>query len=334
MKDKTSHTVESNPTNVSWGVFDPHKDPVLKVASGTTVEIETVTPPRENHRAMLTDAGVDEDEILSDEITVAEEVPYTGPGPHVVTGPVAIEGAEPGDVLEVQINDIELRAPYGVNLFLPDAGELPKQFPYKQTEVVPLDMDAGVARFNDDVQIPLAPFLGIMGVSPTPSQGETGTLVPGHFGGNLDLQHLRPGATLYLPVQAEDALFWAGDGHAVQGNGEVCLTAVETSITATLKFKLHKTTDRTKWPMAETDDYYIVWGLDESLDNGLKHALTRCIEFLNSQRELSEADAYRLASLAVDFNVTQVVNGKKGVHAMIPKSIFREGGDVDPSQLD
>jgi len=304
------------------------------VSSGATVEIETVTPPRANHHETLTNAGIDDEDILEDELTVAEEVPYTGPGPHVVTGPVAIEDAEPGDVLEVQIKDIELRAPYGVNLFMPNGGELPEQFPYEEVEVVPFDFDEGVAEFASDVEIPLDPFLGIMAVSPTPSQGKTDTAPPDYFGGNLDLQQLGAGATLYLPVQAEDALFWAGDGHGMQGNGEVCLTATETSITATFEFELHKDTGRLEWPVAETDDHYIVMGLNESLDDGLEHALKQCIWFLNGQKGLSEADAYRLASLAVDFNVTQVVNGNKGIHGMIPKSIFEEDGDIDLSKLD
>jgi acetamidase/formamidase len=328
------HKVESSPENVEWGVFDPDKDPVLEVSSGATVEVETVTPPRSNHLGVLTSAGIDEDDVLNDELTIAEEVPYTGPGPHVVTGPIAIEDAEPGDVLEIQIKEIELRAPYGVNLFLPNGGELPEEFPYEAVEVVPFNFEKGVAEFGHGVEIPLDPFLGIMAVSPTPSQGKTDTAPPDYFGGNLDLQQLSAGAKLYLPVHAKDALFWAGDGHGMQGNGEVCLTATETSITATFEFELHKNTERLDWPLAETEDHYIVFGLNESLDDGLHQALKQCIWFLHTLKGLSEADAYRLASLAVDFNITQVVNGNKGIHGMIPKAIFDDGGGIDLSNVE
>lgn len=333
MENEEIHTVESTPENVDWGVFDPDREPVLEVSSGATVEIETVTPPRDDHLDALTSGGIDEADVLEDELTIAEEVSPKGSGGHVVTGPVAVQGAEPGDVLEVRITDIELRAPYGVNLFMPNGGELPEQFPYEELEIVPFDFDKGVAEFGHGVEIPLDPFLGVMAVSPSPLEGETDTVPPDYFGGNLDLKQLGAGATLYLPVHTEDALFWAGDGHGMQGNGEVCISATETSITGTFEFELHKDTARIEWPVAETDEHYIVVGLDESLDDGLHQALKQCIWFLHSQKGLSEAEAYRLASLAVDFNVTQVVNGTKGIHGMIPKAIFDDDGEVDLSKL-
>jgi acetamidase/formamidase len=334
MGTENTHRVESSPENVDWGAFDPDRDPVLEVSPGATVEIETVTPPRPAHRETLTSAGVDPDDILADEIAVAETVSHMGPGPHVVTGPVAIEGATPGDVLEIEVVDVDLRAPYGINLFSPGGGELPERFPYEAVEVVPFDLEAGVAAFADGVELPLDPFLGIMAVSPPPSEGRTDTAPPDYFGGNLDLRRLGAGSTLYLPVHAEDALFWAGDGHGMQGDGEVCLTATETSVTATLTFELHTGTGRLDWPVAETDDHYIVMGLNESLDDGVTHALRQCIRLLSDQTALSEADAYRLASLAVDFTVTQVVNGTKGVHGLIPKAIFTGDGDIDPTMLE
>ena len=332
MKNKKTYTVESTPENVQWGVFDPNKEPVVKVSSGATVKIETVTPPRDSHLDALTSGGIDEADVLDDEVTISEEVTQSGPGPHVVTGPIAIEDAEPGDVLEVQITDIELRAPYGINLFMPNGGELSEEFPYEEVEIVPFDLEKGVAEFGRDIEIPLDPFLGIMAVSPSPSEGKTDTAPPDYFGGNLDLKHLGAGATLYLPVHAEGALFWGGDGHGIQGNGEVCLTAAETSLTATFRFILHKDTGRLNWPLAETEDHYIVVGLHESLDNSLHQALKQCISFLHNQKGLSKADAYRLASLAVDFNITQVVNGNKGVHGLIPKNIFDDDGELDFSE--
>jgi len=330
-----SYTVESTPETVDWGGFDPSRDPVLEIESGDTVTIETVTIPRDNHEQFLLNEGIAQEDILEDEVTVKEEVPYTGPGPHVVTGPIYVNDAEPGDILEVHVSNIEFRAPYGINLFVPNAGALPEEFPWSETHAVPFDLDAGVAEFVDDIEIPLDPFFGIMAVSPTPSAGRTSTGPPDYFGGNMDLRQLGVGTSIYFPVNADGALFWAGDGHAAQGNGEICVTAAETSLTGTFEFTLHKTDARLDWPVAETDSHYITMGINQDLDEAMKHAVRETLSFLVGQKGLDAADAYRLASMAIDFNISQVVDGNEGIHAMIPKSLFGDGGgDIDPAALD
>jgi len=325
------HTIETTPETVEWGHYDPDAAAIDTVAPGETVEIETVTPPQDgDHVEFLTDAGIAREDVLDDELTIAEEVAHDGPGPHVVTGPIHVEGATPGDVLEVTVKDIEFRAPYGVNLILPTGGELAEQFPREETYAVPFDREAGVAQFAPDVEVPLDPFFGIMATGPEPTQGPTNTAPPDYFGGNLDLKQLGVGSTLYLPVHAEGAQFWVGDGHGVQGNGEVCLTAAETSLTGTFEFDVHEPAGHLDWPVAETDEHYVVTGIDPSLDAAMNQAVRACVSLLESQQGLAPADAYRLASLAVDFNVTQVVNGNKGIHGLIPKALF-DGESLDPA---
>ncbi|MFC6719959.1 acetamidase/formamidase family protein [Halovenus amylolytica] len=297
--------------------------------------METVTIPRDNHEEFLLSEGIAEEDILEDELTVKEEVPYTGPGPHVVTGPIYVNDAEPGDILEVHVSDIELRAPYGINLFAPNAGALPEEFPWSETHAVPFDLETETAHFNEDIEFPLDPFFGIMAVSPPASTGRVSTGPPDYFGGNMDLRQLGVGTSIYFPVNTEGALFWAGDGHAAQGNGEICVTAAETSMTGTFNFTLHKTDGRLDWPVAETDSHYITMGINQDLDDAMKHAVRETISFLVGQKGLSPADAYRLGSMAIDFNISQVVDGNEGIHAMIPKSLFGDdGGEIDPAALD
>lgn len=327
-------TVESTPETVDWGAFDPEHDPVAEVESGDTVVIETVTIPQPNHRQFLLDEGISEDDVLEDEVTIEEEVTQEGPGPHVVTGPVHVNGAEPGDVLEVRVRDVEIRAPYGINIFRPDAGALPEDFPWADTAVIPLDRDEEVARFVDDIEIPLDPFFGIMATGPAPESGRTSTRPPNYFGGNMDVPLLTAGTSLYLPVNAEGGRFYAADGHSAQGNGEVNLTAIETSLTGTFEFVVHEDTPRLEWPVAETDDAYIVVGLNEDLNDAMTHAVREAITLLVHQLDLEPAEAYRLCSIAIDFNVSQVVNGTQGIHGVIPKSLFAAEGEIDPDALE
>lgn len=337
--------IQSTPENVDWGGFDPGREPVLAVESGDAVTIETVTIPRANHPDFLVDNGVSRSDVLDDEVTVWREVENEGPGPHVVTGPIYIEDAEPGDILEVHVRDIEYRAPYGINLFVPGGGALPEEFAWSETHVIPMDLENELALFTEDVaiddsallsediEVPLDPFFGIMAVSPTPTAGRTSTGPPSYFGGNMDNPQLGVGSTVYFPVSAEGALFWAGDGHAVQGNGEVCITAVESSLTGTFEFTLHKDTPRLDWPVGETEDHYIPMGFNEDLDEAMKHAVREAISLLVHQQGLSPADAYRLCSIAVDFNIAEVVDGTEIVQGLIPKSIFSNGGPITPDGL-
>lgn len=310
----------SRPETVVWGFLAPDVPPVLRIASGTTVRIDTVNalcvPPDapeaffERHGLALADAAQDICDIVK---TVPKDI-----GPHVLTGPIHIDGAEPGDVLEVRIHEVEPRAPhYGVNFTRPGAGSLPDLLPEPRTQVLPIDPARRTARFREGLDIPLRPFMGIMAVAPT---SRVSSIPPGRFGGNIDLKHLVPGARLYLPVQVPGALFFTGDGHGVQGNGEVNLTALETSMTTRLEFVLHPR--RTlAWPMAETPSHYIVMGLNEDLDTAAADAVRRAVEVLQAFAGVDTGEAYALASLVVDFEVTQLVDGVKGIHGCIPKSL-------------
>jgi len=313
--------LRSRPETVVWGFLAPDVPPVLRIDSGTTVTIDTVNalcvPPDapeaffERHQLALTDAAQDICDIVK---TVPKDV-----GPHVLTGPIHIEQAEPGDVLEVRIHAVTPRAPhYGVNFTRPGAGSLPDLLAAPRTQVLPIDMARRTARFREGLDIPLRPFMGIMAVAPT---SRVSSIPPGRFGGNIDLKHLVPGARLYLPVQVPGALFFTGDGHGVQGNGEVNLTALETSMTTTLEFVLHKQR-ALAWPMAETPSHYIVLGLNEDLDTAAADAVQRAVEVLQTFAGVDVGEAYALASLVVDFEVTQLVDGVKGIHGCIPKSLF------------
>lgn len=299
----------------------PDVAPVLHVGSGATVSVDTVNvvcvSPQapeaffQAHGLPLIDAALDICEIV-------RTVPQ-GEGPHVLTGPVHVEHAEPGDVLEVRILDVMPRAPhYGVNFTRPGAGSLPSLLAAPRTQVLPIDAARRRAHFRDGLEIPLRPFMGIMAVAPT---RRTSSIPPGRFGGNIDLKYLESGARLYLPVQVPGALFFTGDGHGAQGNGEANLTALETSMTATLAFVLHKCR-ASAWPMAETPTHYIVMGFDADLDTAASHAVRRAVEVLETVADADTGAAYALASMCVDFEVTQLVDGVKGIHGCIPKALF------------
>lgn len=312
------HVLPSTPKTVHWGYYDAKVAPVLRVRSGDTVEIRSAmidTPEA------LEAAGVPRAQIEAEHRAIHEQVKQRGPGPHVLTGPIYVEGAEPGDTLEVRIEAVTLALPYAVNLFLPGAGVLPEDFPYQYRKIIPLDKDRMVGRFAPGVEIPLKPFFGSMGVAPPDSLGRIDSGPPWIHAGNLDNKELVAGTTLYIPVHARGALFSAGDAHAGQGNGEVSLTALETVLTG--RFRLTVRKDRpVLWPFAETPTHYITMGFDENLDLAIKIALREMIGFLATRFKLSRADAYLLASDAADFSLTQLVDGKRGVHAMIAKSIF------------
>ncbi|MGH9719197.1 MAG: acetamidase/formamidase family protein [Bryobacteraceae bacterium] len=312
------HRLPSTPKTVHWGYYDAAQPPVLRVRSGDTVEIRSAmidTPEA------LESAGVRSAEIEAEHRAIHQQVQQRGPGPHVLTGPVYVEGAEPGDTLEVRIESVRLALPYAVNLFKPGLGTIPEDFPYEYRKVIPLDEKRMVARFTPGVEIPLKPFFGSMGVAPPASLGRINSAPPWVHAGNLDNKELVAGTTLYIPVHARGALFSAGDAHAGQGNGEVSLTALETVLTGVFRLTVRKD-QRLKWPSAETPTHYMTMGFDENLDLAIKIALREMIDFLSSRFKLSRADAYLLASDAADFSITQLVDGKRGVHAMIAKSIF------------
>jgi len=308
------HTLSASPKTCHWGVFDAALKPVLTIEPGDTVTIETVSggadvlpgPPFEilpEHRAIL-----------------AALQPSFGGG-HILTGPVAVAGARPGDVLEIRIHAIDFRQNWGWTRIAPLRGTLPEDFPERRTWHTAIDRQRGVGTVPWGQEIPLAPFFGVMGVAPRPIYGALTTIIPREFGGNMDLKELTAGTTLYLPIWAPGALFSTGDGHGVQGDGEVCLTALETALTGTFEFILRRDL-HLDMPRAETPSHHITLGLDEDLDDAAKQALRQMIKLIGETAGLSPQDAYMLCSLAADLRVTQLVDGNKGIHAMLSKSLI------------
>ncbi len=312
------HKLKVTPETIAWGYYWAGAKPVLTVKSGDTVEVQCVSV---GNPQTLTRAGLREDQIEPEILRIYKEIPREarGPGGHPLTGPIFIEGAEPGDTLEVRIKEIKLGASYAFNS---TAGFLIDLFPERQTKIIPLDREKMIGHFGPGIDLPLHPFFGSMGVAPPPAAGKINSAPPGIHAGNLDNKHLVAGTTLYIPVHAKGALFEVGDGHAGMGNGEIDITAMETSLTGTFQFVVRKDM-HLKWPRAETPTHWITMGLDPDLTQAARIAGIETLEFLVNEKKLSRADAYALSSVAVDFEITQLVDGTKGVHGMIPKSIFK-----------
>ena len=314
-----TYQLKATPKTVVWGYYSADAPPALRIHSGDTVEIETVltsSPKR------LEGAGVPPDLVESSLRAIYKEVTDKGPGGHILTGPVYIEGAEIGDTLEVRIQAIKLAIPYAYNGFRPGSGFLPDEFPYSRMKIVPLDRDRMVAHFSSSIDIPIRPFFGSMGVAPPEASGRISSAPPWFHAGNLDNKELVAGTTLFIPVNAPGALFEVGDGHAAQGNGEVDITALETSLVGTFQFIVRKDM-HLRWPRGETPTHYIAMGMNEDLREATRLATLEMIDFLVHEKHLTRDDAYMLTSTAADLSITQLVDGNKGVHAMIPKSIFR-----------
>ena len=314
------HKLVPTPTTVAWGYYDAAAAPVLRIKSGETVNVHTLitsTPAR------LEGAGVAPAQVEPALRDITEHVTNKGPGGHILTGPIFVEGAEPGDVLEVRIQSVKLAIPYAYNAFGPKSGFIPEDFPYARMKIIPLDAKKMVAHFAPGIDVPLRPFFGSMGVAPPAAAGRLNSAPPGIHGGNLDNKELVAGTTLYLPVHAAGALFFVGDGHAGQGNGEVDITALETSLTGTLQFIVRKDLHQTL-PRAETPTAYISMGLNEDLTLAAKDAVREMIAFLVTEKGLTRDEAYMLCSVAGDLNTTQVVDGTRGAHMMLPKSIFKQ----------
>jgi acetamidase/formamidase len=319
VKNKFSiHVLTPTPRTVAWGHYWAKTLPVLRIKSGDQVRIQTLhvgNPDR------LEEAGLSPEKIEPELRDIYREVKDKGPGVHILTGPIFIEEAEPGDVLEVRILSVELAIDYAYNTLSPERGFLSGEFDSTVTKIIPLDRENMVAHFADGIEIPLHPFFGSMGVAPPEDAGRINSAPPWIHGGNLDNKELVEGSILFLPVHVKGALFQVGDGHAAQGNGEVDITALETSLKGNLQFFVHKD-KHLDWPSAETPTHYISMGTDEDLKEAAKIAVREMIDFLSTEKGLSREQAYMLCSAAVDFNITQLVDGKVGVHGMLPKDIF------------
>ncbi len=316
------HNLLATPQTICWGYYWARAKPALRIHSGDQVTIQTVS----GNPSRLIAAGVKPDEIQAALKEIYAQVPAAdrGPGGHLLTGPIYVEEAAPGDVLEVRIQKITMDVPYAYNGFGPTTGVLQDEYPYQRLKVIPLDRERGVANFAPGIAIPLHPFFGSMGIAP-PGEGKLNSAPPWLHAGNMDNKELVAGTTLYIPVHQKGALFEVGDGHAGMGNGEVDVTAMETSLTGTFEFIVHKGVSL-HWPRAETPQYYITMGFNEDLTKATELAIREMLDFLTTEKHLSRDDAYMLTSVAVDLDITQLVDGKKGVHALCPKSIFIHSG--------
>ncbi len=311
----THHTLNSTPETVHWGYLDAKIAPRLTIDSGDTVTIDTVS-------GGLADVGAVSDLsiMLPHHREICEKL-KPSPGPHILTGPVAIRGAEPGDSLEIRIKAIEMTVDWGWNLIRPLRGTLPEDYPNFRCRILPIDRAAKVARLPWGANIPCRPFFGVMAVAPPPNYGLCTSVEPREFGGNIDLKELVAGTTLLLPIFVPGANFSTGDGHAVQGDGEVNLTALETSLKGTFEFVLHKRV-KLEMPRATTPTHLIAMGLDTDLDDAAKQALREMIRWLVELKGWTSEEAYVFCSLACDLRVTQLVDGMKGIHAMVERGLL------------
>jgi acetamidase/formamidase len=307
------------PEHVHWGYYDASVAPAIHVAPGDRIRVETMVAGG-LQRLLL--AGATDAEIPESLKLVERRVTERGPGAHPMTGPIYVDGAAPGDTLEVRILSIEFLHNFGVNVFSPGSGVLSEDFPYAGLKLLRWAPGATVMEFAPGIVLPIAPFFGSIGVAPPSLAGRISSRPPGWHGGNLDNKDLVAGSTLYLPVHTAGALLSIGDGHARQGDGEVTGTAVETSLRGTFELRLRKR-QRLRWPRAETPTSYISMGLDEDLDEATRLAVREMVDFLVTEKNLSREDAYMLCSVAGDLHVTQAVDATKGIHMSLPKSIFK-----------
>jgi acetamidase/formamidase len=344
------HFVPSRPETVTWGDFPSERAPVLRMRSGQTVRINTLShagaTQNDEPVAFLAAMGVPREEVLQDVIDFwksREGRPREGRGGHILTGPIYVEGAERGDVLEVEVISLATRVPWGVNNTSATGGVFANDYPGAMAGEVPLDMQPArhlirtgrangreVAFFAPDIQVPMQPFMGIMAVAPDyPTVGQPGVTVagvqsstpPGDFGGNLDLKDLGAGSTLYLPVHHPGGLFYVGDPHGVQGDGEVSGTAIEQSLTGEFRLTVHKGKS-ISGPWAENDTHWIMMGIDLDLDRAMRKSVRSTVDFLVAEKGLTPAKALSLASIAVDYRVGEAVDLTQVVTGYIPKEIF------------
>lgn len=316
--------LHSTPKTVVRGFIASDTPPVLRIKSGQSVKIDTVSHAGvvDDPVAFFAKGGIPANQVLKDVIDIAKMPVEKGAGAHVLTGPIFIEGAAPGDMLEVRILKVDIRVPYGVNNPGP-GGAAPDMIPERTSKIIKFDLARNVALFSKDIELPMAPFMGIMAVAPPPEVKRVGSRAPGLFGGNLDFKKLTAGATLYLPVFNDGALFVTGDSHAGQADGEVDGNAIEASMAPTLQFIVHKGLGKAMTaPRAEDAENYYSLGLDQDLDKALTKSIKETVTFLGT-KGLSPSDAYSLASIGVDYSVAEAVDETLVIYGKIPKSIFK-----------
>lgn len=307
------HVLKAAPSTVHWGFYDSKLAPVLTIDSGDTVSVDSVSGGTES---LPSDAGF---VVLPEHLEIISKV-VKGPGAHILTGPIAIAGAEPGDAIRIDIVAVKPRQNWGFNLTRAMRGALPEDFPQARQIHIAIDPQRGVATMPWGLEIATAPFFGCMGTAPPPSLGRVSSVEPREFGGNIDNRELTAGATLFLPVFVPGGLLSVGDGHAAQGHGEVNLTAIETALNGTFEISLIKGANL-KRPRAETKTHFITMAFDQNLETAAKEALRDMIALICSLTRLSRDDAYALCSIAGDLCITQIVDGNKGAHMTLEKSL-------------
>ncbi|MFC5068954.1 acetamidase/formamidase family protein [Flaviflagellibacter deserti] len=306
------HEIPATPENMVWGYLDSNIAPILEVDSGDVVTLHSF--PAGGEDVLPPDAS-----RVSPEYRKALDSMAPGPGPHFITGPVHVRGARVGSVLQVDILDVQITQDWGFVALLPLTGTLPGEFQDYAMIHPRIDRQRGTATMPWGTEIALDPFFGIIATAPPPAWGRVGSPVPRVFGGNMDNKELRPGSTLYLPVFNEGALFYAGDGHAVQGDGEVCITALETGVSGSFRLTVREDMSLT-WPFAENATHLISIGLDEDLDDAARQAVREMIRHVCQRSKMTPNEAYMMCSLVGNLRITQMVDGNKGVHMMFPKA--------------
>src|SRR5262249_12022894 len=299
---------------VHFGFHDATLTPILTIESGEDILIRTVSADP-SHEVPA--------EWLPEQIHDIHSRAQRGTGPHILTGPIAVNGAKPGDVLQVDIIDIRLTQPYGYNIVSPLKGMFGTETPLQKTTIIPIDLKSGLADIAPGLRVPTRPFFGQMGVAPPKSWGRLDSRPPNKHGGNIDNQELISGTRRFLPVWVEGALFSVGDGHAAQGDGEINQTAIETSLDGHLRLSLRDdfTLD---WPLAATREHLMTMAFHEDLDDAARIAMRTMIGLLERIYAMDFHDAYRFCSIAADMRVTQFVNGNRGIHVLLARSLLAQ----------
>lgn len=307
-----THSLAASAKTCHWGCFAADIPPVMEIQSGDTVVLQAIS----GGPAVLPGDGFHIPDAYAD--VHAHVKPPFGGG-HILTGPIRVAGAEPGDALEVRVKKIDLGCDWGWNYIRPLSGALYEDFHEYRLIHIALDAERRTGKLPWGVELPLRPFFGVMGTAPPAEWGMLRSTEPRAFGGNLDCKELGEGARIFFPVFVEGANFSAGDGHALQGDGEVNVTAIEAALTGTFEIHLHKGM-KLDLPIAETDSHYVTLGLDPDLDQAAKQALREMIKLATGRTNLSREDVYALLSICGDLRVSQVVNGVKGAHVMLAKA--------------
>jgi acetamidase/formamidase len=312
------HELRAGPRTIAFGHYDGAKAPVLRIASGDIVDVTTMLT---NSPTGLERMGLEAARVQPELRAIYDSVTDRGPGGHILTGPIFVEGALPGDVLEVRVLSVDLSIDYGYNGCSGFVRALCDT--ERRSRIIALDRARMRAEIAPGIMVPLRPFFGSMGVAPPPDSGRVSSNPPGKHAGNMDNKELVAGTTLYIPVHVAGALFEVGDGHAVQGDGEVNQTGLETSLRGRLQLTVRKG-QTLEWPRAETSSHHILMGFDPNLTKATEIAVREAVKFLQEKTKLTQGEAYAVVSMACDLRITELVDGNVGVHVMVAKSLFAE----------